>query len=464
MSEHARHATQGQRRIGAAQQDVTPTSAQFLFGYPHVERMSTGVHDPLLAVAMYLDDGAAEALFVAVDIICLTKEQVAEARRGIAEATGISTAHIMITATHTHSGPVTVELLSTTNDAIVPEPDSDYLAVLIQGIIQAAKDAHRSAQPAAIGFAVATAPGIGTNRHDPEGLSMTEVPVLVARSLADEDVICVMSVCSMHPTVLHEDSTLISGDFPAFARQYLQTHGLVADCPILYHMGAAGNQSPRHVTNANTFDEAKRLGEILGKAWEAALNQAEFVSDWTLRLDDTFLELPVRSLPSMQQAKNDLRQASDELDYLQKTGAPRAAVRTAECNWFGAEETLTLATAVEDGRLGNAARDCMPAEIQAIGIGPWTFVGWPGEVFVEFALEVRKHYPNAFIITLANGDLQGYLVTADAVKNKTYEAGNAVFASPDSGELLVANTLELLKDSSTSKAVPCAQNVRVAEA
>ncbi len=38
----------------AAQVDITPESAVPLFGYPHVRRISTGVHDPLLASALVL--------------------------------------------------------------------------------------------------------------------------------------------------------------------------------------------------------------------------------------------------------------------------------------------------------------------------------------------------------------------------------------------------------------------------
>ena len=448
MSEDSGHPTHGRRCVGAAQRDVSPTDAQFLYGYPHVDRMSTGVHDPLLATAMAFADGARQAIFVVVDIIWLTKGQVAEARRGIEEATGVPAAQIMISATHTHSGPITADLLSNSHDSVVPEPDPVYLGTLIQGIIQAAEEAYRSRQPAEIGLAVATASGIGTNRHDPQGPSQPESPVLVARSLQDQRVLGVLSVCSMHPTVLHEDSTLVSGDFFALARQYLQTRTLGAECPILCCMGAAGNQSPRHVTRANTFDEAKRLGTILGKAWETAINQAEFVTDWSLRLDRALLELPIRTLPPLQQAQAELRECKDELQRLRQSGAPRAEVRTAECNWFGAEETLTLSRAQESGRLHEFAQTCMPAEVQLIGIGPWTFIGWPSEVFVEFALEVRQRYPNTFIVTLANGDLQGYLVTADAVENKTYEASNAVFASPDSPRQLVEKTLELLKTAS----------------
>ena len=88
-----------------------------------------------------------------------------------------------------------------------------------------------------------------------------------------------MLVCSMHPTVLHEDSTLVSGDFFGMARLYLQQHALDEDCPVLRHMGPSGNQSPRHVTKANTFEEAQRLGDILGKAVEAVIPQIQYQAD-----------------------------------------------------------------------------------------------------------------------------------------------------------------------------------------
>jgi hypothetical protein len=54
---------------GAATVDITPEDSQFLFGYPHVPRFSTGVHDPLLSCALYLDDGRTSLLFVANDVI-----------------------------------------------------------------------------------------------------------------------------------------------------------------------------------------------------------------------------------------------------------------------------------------------------------------------------------------------------------------------------------------------------------
>ena len=42
---------------GSAIIDVTPQKPLFLHGYPHVERISEGVHDPLYASALIIDNG-----------------------------------------------------------------------------------------------------------------------------------------------------------------------------------------------------------------------------------------------------------------------------------------------------------------------------------------------------------------------------------------------------------------------
>ena len=54
---------------GAATVDISPATPQFLFGYPHVDRISTGVHDSLLSSAWYLSDGITPLLMVANDVI-----------------------------------------------------------------------------------------------------------------------------------------------------------------------------------------------------------------------------------------------------------------------------------------------------------------------------------------------------------------------------------------------------------
>jgi len=113
---------------GAAVTDLTPRGSVFLYGYPHVARDSTGVHDPLQCAALYLRSGSGEALFLANELIHVSRRFTADVRRAIATETGVSEDAIMITATHTHSGPVIVDHGSNAADAPGPKPDPAYLA------------------------------------------------------------------------------------------------------------------------------------------------------------------------------------------------------------------------------------------------------------------------------------------------------------------------------------------------
>jgi neutral ceramidase len=235
----------------------------------------------------------------------------------------------------------------------------------------------------------------------------------------------------------------VSGDFPAMARQYLQENVLGADCPVVWHTGPSGNQSPRHVARSNTFAEAERLGHLLGRSIAGALATIEYRSDLRLICRQTLVDLPVRRFPPVAEAERQLAEAGERLQSLRRARAPRGEIRTAECDWFGAEETLALARAAADGRLERTAADVLPAEVQWIEVGPWSFAGWPGEAYVEFGLAVKARHRHCRVICLANGELQGYLVTDEAVRHRHYEAMNALLASPESGQRLVEATLRL---------------------
>ncbi len=431
---------------GAAAIDITPRDSQFLFGYPHVDRRSTGVHDPLLSSALYLSDGHTPVLFVANDIIFVPRAMVQRARRLIEAATGIAQANIMITATHTHSGPQTVDYVSNTDDPLVPGTDPAYLQRLEQGIVAAGVAAWRNAVPAQVGLAVAGISGVGTNRRDPDGPRDPQVPVLMVRS--PSGLVACMLVYSMHPTVLREDSTLVSADFPGMARRWLQQYALDAGCPVIYHTGPAGNQSVRYSVQANTFAEAERLGSLLGRAVADVISAMQYTSAVPIATAQAFVDLPQRMFPDVAEARRQVALAAERLAQLRQDDVPWQAVRRAEIDWFGAEETLTLAQAAQDGRLEAVYRASLPVEVQVIQVGSWAFVGWPGEVFVEFGLAVKERAPDTFVVSLANGELQGYLVTEEAGREGGYEVSNAIFA-PGSAQVLVDATLTLLAERTT---------------
>ena len=145
--------------------------------------------------------------------------------------------------------------------------------------------------------AAADGSGIGTHRHEVGGPSDPQVPVLAVRDAGNGAFLAVMLVCSMHPTVLHEDSTLVSGDFPAMTRRWLQRHVVGENCPVLHHTGPCGNQSPRHVAAANTFEEATRLGELLGRSVAEAIASIDYTAEITLDCASAMVQLPVRRQP-----------------------------------------------------------------------------------------------------------------------------------------------------------------------
>ncbi len=427
---------------GAAVVDSSPKDSQFLYGYPHVERYSTGIHDPLFSSALYLSDGQTKIMFIANDIIFVSKEMTAYVRNQINEHTGIPAQNILISATHTHSGPITVNYVSNSSDPVVPKADIEYIRYLTECMIEAALKAFSRAQPARVGLGLADSTGVGTNRHDPQGLSNHQVPVLMVKSAKKEANIACMLVGSMHPTVLHEDSTLVSADFPGFARKYLQQQALGLECPVLYHTGPCGDQSPRHVTHGNTFSEAERLGNILGASVLKIISNIEYQSDISLQCFQREIDLPKKSFPNVQIAENQLKNAVEKLEQLRSDNAKWQDIRTAECDWFGAEETLTLAKAVEKQEINDYYKSCLPAEIQLLKIGPWNFFGWPGEIFTEYALLLKKKVENSFVISLANGELQGYITTQEAADNGWYEGSNALFHAK-SGQLLVDESVKL---------------------
>ncbi len=56
-------------KAGANAIKITPASTQFLCGYPHVERYSTGIDTDLISSALYLDDGQKRVLIISNDIL-----------------------------------------------------------------------------------------------------------------------------------------------------------------------------------------------------------------------------------------------------------------------------------------------------------------------------------------------------------------------------------------------------------
>jgi len=434
-------------KAGVAKRDIANRKPLFLVGYPHVERISEGIHDPLWATALYLNDGERAVLSIAVDILFVHHRTARECREAIAQRTGLSAAQILISATHTHSGPVTAGILSWREDPMVPAADPEYMALFREGIIAAGVAAAAAAEPAELATTTAFSEGVGGNRLAADGVRDPRVGVVLVRRTADHRPLALQMVYSMHPTVLHEDSRLVSSDFPHFTRQAIAA--ALPAVEVLYHTGPCGNLSPRYHVRAQTFAEAERLGSLLGRQVLEAVGRLcprDFRQDVTVAGAVRRVQLPPRRFCSVAEAESELHEAVSTYERLKREGAPHGPLRTAECTVFGAEERVVLARAQEAGETAAILREYNPVEVQVLKAGDAWLAGWPGECFVEYALRLKEAVPGAFVVSLANGELQGYIPTPQATG---YEARLSFF-EPAAGERLVTATAELVGQMATA--------------
>jgi len=432
---------------GCGVRDISPDGPAFLVGYPHVPRTSTGLHDPLLASALYLGGREAELLLIGLDILYISRGSAALCREAIRRATGVPEAHILISASHTHSGPVTSDELAWLADPVVPPADPSYMGKFHGGIIAAAAAARESAVPARLAVTSARAEGAGGNRLDPAGPFDPEVGLLAVQAESDGRLLAVDLVYGMHPTVLHEDSTLVSADFPHFTR--LEIAEAFPGATTVYHNGPCGNLSPRYHVQGQTFAEAERLGRRLGGAVVRALEDlrpVDFQAEPALAVRRGYAELIPNTFPSVPSAAAELSRARARHDRLKRDKAAHGPVRTAECVVFGAEMALALAGAQASGEVARRQAEFGRAEVQVGRVGSAYLAALPGEHFVEYGLEIKRRAPGrAFVIANANGELQGYIVTPEAAAAGGYEAAWALFR-PESGARLVETAVGLMRD------------------
>src|SRR5262249_42205417 len=92
-------------RVGAAAVVITPPLGVPMAGY-YSERRARAVRDDLFARALVLESQGSEAALVALDLGTTSRPFVEAARREVEVSTGIPAAHVMISATHTHTGPI----------------------------------------------------------------------------------------------------------------------------------------------------------------------------------------------------------------------------------------------------------------------------------------------------------------------------------------------------------------------
>ncbi len=88
-----------------AEIDITPPIGYRMAG-DFVERLSTGIHDPLKAKAIVMRQGREQVALVFCDLVGVSLNVTTNARALASQQTGIPISNIVIAATHSHTGPL----------------------------------------------------------------------------------------------------------------------------------------------------------------------------------------------------------------------------------------------------------------------------------------------------------------------------------------------------------------------
>ena len=170
-------------KVGFSVVDMTPETGIYLTGYGMPERLATGVHSPLTATAMFLQDGEKSAVVIGLDWCFVDWKITQDIRRVIFEKTGIPEQNILLSCTHTHSAPHTTYMRTLGRTAVDPEYKGvEYVKNSIPAIVEAVVKSKNSSREVSACFADGkTETGVSRRGMDKNGV--------VSGFIADPDAI-----------------------------------------------------------------------------------------------------------------------------------------------------------------------------------------------------------------------------------------------------------------------------------
>jgi neutral ceramidase len=241
--------------------DITPPAGLPLAGYDGAApRVATGTHSPLWARCTILWDDGSPNVIVTVDVLAIGRAFNQSVRTQV-EALGVAKSDFVLTATHTHNGPVLTDpidpyILYNVAPAGPPaiQTCTDQLKAAVVTLVTTTLAAPRT--DCQLDYRVLQS----TFSYNREGLSYVErdVSVLVARNLAGTPV-AVLFGYGCHP-VSAGIQTLYDPDYPGEAVTKIET---LTGCFAQFLTGAAGDQDP---TGARDWTTRDALGANLGQA------------------------------------------------------------------------------------------------------------------------------------------------------------------------------------------------------
>jgi hypothetical protein len=441
----------GELKLGRAAVKITPPAGVPMAGYYSI-RLAEGTHDDLYARAVVFELDTRRAAIVACDLVGIDRDLIEESRKLIETSTGIPGRYVLISATHSHTGPLLRPRFLAAMQGPPLEAARKYRTALPARIAESVRLAMAATEPAVVSASIGKEESIafhrrflmkdGTVRTNPGKMN----PAIVQPMGAIDPNVSVVYFESAQgkPLVTHVNyalhldtvgGTQYSADYP-YTLSSLLAKVKGADMLTQFTIGAAGNINHVDVKNREPqkgYAEAARIGTILA---------GEVIKSYA-RLE----KLPVQSL-----------NAASELVPLPLPAVTAAEVSKARetAATFGKTPATPMLDMVQAFKvLDVAERNGKPleGEVQVITLGDrLAWVGLPGEMFVELGMAIKhaSPFPYTIVTELSNGAIS-YVPTRKAFSEGAYEVISARCAA-GCGEALADAAIRQLVAAHRSRA------------
>lgn len=422
--------------VGFGVADITPKPGSQSPGGMR-KRPLDQVIDPLKAVAMVVKSGDSSVALVGIDALFITEEATKPARKAIEKETGIPPDHVLMGASHTHSGGPIASCFES-------EADPEYVKFVGDRIAEAVVSAWNALHEAEIGVGAGHEPSIAFNRRflmkdgtqvthpgkqnpdivHPAGPIDPAVGVLAARA-PDGTLLGVFVNFACHNTVGRGKG--FSADYVYSIRETVRRHYQKPDLPVGFLLGAAGD-----VTQVDNLRAGRESGaewtDLFGLALGAEVAQAvarmEWRKDAEVKAVSLFVPIPIR----------------DEQEVARQTPKSGLGSGSVAEEVYARERELLAKERKEQPVI-----DC---EVQAIRIGDLGIATNGAEFFCRLGLDVKAASPfhPTWVVSLAN-QWVGYVATPSAYYAGGYEPRTARSAklAPWAGQSLVETALKALR-------------------
>ena len=392
--------------VGVGRSDITPKVGCQLFGY-RPDLYSDGVNDNLTATAFAFSYGAVKALMVTVSVCLLDNEITDFFKAEINERYNVPRENILISATHTHTGPSTINMPGWGD---VDRPY--YEEILKPQIFSAIEEAVGNMQVATVGIGVGKSK-LGINRRHLNYLNYADLgqsewgvynPKMTIVSFKNNENKVFGNIIhyGCHGTVAGL-STKISRDWAGVMTDALEEE---SGAITAFFNGPEGDVGPRISTGGTTAELSYiyEVGAIGAKDAVNIYNSIEEYKVGSFAVASGNISLPYAQRISYEEAKKGCEEFSlDAINCDKQMAVYYNKVKESYENNYVEKESFQL-------------------EQSVIRIGDVAFVGFPYELFSEIGLRVDEYIKDLHVLSLSNtnGSL-GYFPTQDQLCRGGYE-------------------------------------------